>query len=54
MPPNGDPLTYSELKILEWWINEGASFEQFLISYDTPKDINHLLLRDFGIDTNPK
>lgn len=54
MPPNGEPLTYSELKILEWWINEGASFEQFLISYDTPKDINHLLLRDFGIDTNPK
>ncbi len=22
--------------------------------HDTPKDINHLLLRDFGIDTNPK
>lgn len=54
MPPNGDPLTYSELKILEWWIKEGASFEQFLISYDTPDDINHLLLRDFGVDTKPK
>ena len=54
MPPNGVPLTYSELKLLEWWIKEGASFEQFLASYDAPNDIEHLLLRDFEIDTKPK
>ncbi|WP_299547369.1 c-type cytochrome domain-containing protein [Seonamhaeicola sp.] len=54
MPPKGDPLTYSELKLIEWWIKEGASFEDAITAYDIPEDVKQLLLRDFDIDTKPK
>lgn len=54
MPPSGTPLTYSELKILEWWIQEGASFDSKLLAYEVPETIKYLLLRDFGLDTQQK
>jgi hypothetical protein len=54
MPPKGDPLTFSELKLLEWWIKEGASFEDAITAYEIPEDVKQLLLRDFGIDTKEK
>lgn len=54
MPPSGTPLTYSELKILEWWIQEGASFENKLLAHEVPETIKYLLLRDFGLDTQQK
>ena len=31
MPPTGTPLTYDEIKLLEWWINQGASLKTSLI-----------------------
>lgn len=54
MPPKGDPLTFSELKLIEWWISAGASFDTPLSKYEIPEDLKQLLLRDFEIDTNPK
>ena len=54
MPPTGDPLTYSELKLLEWWIENGAVFEKRLLEDEVPPQIHALLLRDYGIDTHPK
>ncbi|TXG38375.1 c-type cytochrome domain-containing protein [Seonamhaeicola maritimus] len=54
MPPKGDPLTFSELKLIEWWIKEGASFEDAITAYEIPEDVKQLLLRDFGIDTKEK
>ena len=24
MPPSGEPMTYEEIQLIEWWINEGA------------------------------
>ncbi len=54
MPPKGDPLTYSELKLLEWWIMNGAVFENRLLEDEVPAQIHALLLRDYGIDTHPK
>lgn len=54
MPPKGDPLTYSELKILEWWVASGASYHATLTENEVPAEIKSLLLRDYGVDTKPK
>lgn len=54
MPPRGDPLTYSEVRILEWWINQGASFESSLTSLEVPKDLSDLLREDYGLDLRPR
>lgn len=54
MPPKGDPLTYSELKLIEWWINKGASFENKLSDMEATQEIRILLMRDYDLDTNPK
>lgn len=54
MPPKGEPLTYTELKILEWWVENGASFDDPISAGDIPKEMQTLLLRDYGIDTKPK
>lgn len=53
MPPRGDPLTYSEIRIVEWWINQGASFEGKLSSMEIPDDLSALLLQNYGIDLRP-
>lgn len=54
MPPNGESLTYSELKLLEWWIQEGGSFDDALMKNKIPEAIRFVLLRDFSIDTKRK
>ncbi|MEQ6121266.1 c-type cytochrome domain-containing protein [Reichenbachiella sp. MALMAid0571] len=54
MPPKGEPLTYSELKIMEWWMASGASYEASLSANEVPREIQTLLLRDYGVDTKAK
>ncbi len=54
MPPKGEPLTYGELKILEWWIENGASFDDNISTNEVSKEMQTLLLRDYEIDTKPK
>jgi len=54
MPPKGEPLSYTEQKLIEWWIAEGASFEQSLSEAKPDDRIKKLLLRDYGLDTKPK
>ncbi len=54
MPPRGDPLTYSEIRILEWWINQGASFESYLTSLEVPEDLSDLLRENYGLDLRPR
>ena len=54
MPPKGDPLTFGELKLIEWWIAEGASYDSYLSSYEIREDLKQLLLRDFKLDTHSK
>ena len=50
MPPTGEPLTYSEIKIVEWWIKSGASFESSITQYEVPNEIETLLLKQFDIN----
>ena len=54
MPPVGEPLNYSELKILEWWLKIGASFETSIAEYEVPEEIQLILLRDYGVDSKLK
>lgn len=54
MPPSPEPLTYDEIKLLEWWIQQGASFEGHLASVVITEDIKSLFLRRYGLDTTPK
>lgn len=54
MPPNGEPLSYDEIKTLEWWINNGADFEKELAGYEIPVPIQQVIRRLFGLDTQPK
>ena len=53
MPPRGEPLTYYETKLLEWWINTGASFDQKLTAYQVPVDLKQVLQNDYGLRLDP-
>lgn len=54
MPPVGDPLTYDEIKIVEWWISQGASAEATIADIEIPDGLKPTLLRTYNLDTNPK
>lgn len=54
MPPVGDPLTYDEIKILEWWIASGASSDKTLTDIEVPEGVKPTLLSRYGLDTSPK
>ena len=54
MPPVGDPLTYDEIKIVEWWIEQGASSGIKVSDIEVAESIKPTLLRRYGLDTNPK
>ena len=54
MPPTGTPLTYQEIRLLEWWISDGASFDQNLRTAEISQEIKDLLLQAYDIDLKPK
>ncbi|MCG8320325.1 MAG: hypothetical protein MI921_12540 [Cytophagales bacterium] len=54
MPPKGEPLTFAEIKLLEWWIDAGASFDEQLTANPLPHDMKALLLRNFQVDVSRK
>ena len=54
MPPKGTPLSFSEIELLKWWINSGASFEQRFSTLESNSTLATLLKRDFGLDTRVK
>lgn len=54
MPPVGEPLTYDEIKIVEWWIEQGASPDAKVSDVIVHESVKPALLRKYGLDTNPK
>ncbi len=54
MPPKGTPMSYQEIRLMEWWVNEGAAFDKHLKESTVPTPIQVLLLREYGIDLEPK
>ncbi len=50
MPTGGKtPLTFNEIRILEWWIIEGASYDKPMSQLEAPADIKELLEKEYGI-----
>ncbi|MEM9848650.1 MAG: DUF2231 domain-containing protein [Bacteroidota bacterium] len=54
MPLKGQPMTFQEIKLLEWWLEEGASFEARLTEKEIPKGIQRILLENYGLDVSEK
>lgn len=54
MPPVGEPLTYSEIQLLDWWIANGADFTMKIDERITTGPIKSILSKNYGIDTTPK
>lgn len=54
MPPRGEPLTYDEIKVLEWWIAQGADFDTSLKDVGVVEAIQPVILRLYGLDSRPR
>lgn len=54
MPPKGAALTYTEVKMVQWWINTGASFDKSIKDTEITEEMIALLKRDYDIDVMPK
>ena len=50
MPPKGTPLSFSEIELLKWWINSGASFDLRFSALESNSTLATLLKRDYGLD----
>jgi len=50
MPLKETPLSFAEISLIGWWINQGASFDNPLSEYSVT-EVTELLIRDF--DFNP-
>lgn len=50
MPPDGkSPMNYQEIRLLEWWIGNGANFEETLAQAEMPGSIKNILENGFGV-----
>jgi len=54
MPPKGEVLSYDQIRLLEWWINEGASFEKSVGEYDLTKAMERFYEKNYGLETKAK
>lgn len=54
MPPRGRPLDFNEIRLLEWWIGNGASFSGPVSDSELRDDIVWILQENYGLDTHPK
>ncbi len=54
MPPTENPLTYDEIKVVEWWIDSGASFDDNVSAVTVNDNMKPVLMRRYGLDVEPK
>lgn len=54
--PNGGktPLSYNEVKLIEWWLDSGADFENSVIEAGVDPEMKFVLAQLYGLDTDPK
>ncbi|QLE00582.1 hypothetical protein HX109_03020 [Galbibacter sp. BG1] len=53
MPPTKEILTFYEIKLLEWWILQGASYNDTLKNFEVKDDIQKILWSNYNINTKP-
>lgn len=54
MPPQGRGWDFAQVRLLEYWISEGADTLALLAPATCPPDIKTLLLQNYGLDLRPK
>ncbi|WP_317218965.1 c-type cytochrome domain-containing protein [Portibacter lacus] len=54
MPTNGVPLTYYEMALLKWWIENGAHFKEQTATIKMPAEIMTGINKLYKIDFTPK
>src|SRR5690606_33953348 len=54
MPTKGKPLSYSEIKILEYWIETGADSLAVFDHTNMTPELLELMIWDYNLDYNPK
>ena len=55
MPPKGVPMSFGEIRLLEWWLDNGAPVEKSVSSIEgIPEEIQQILLDRHQLDTKPK
>ena len=54
MPPKGEVLSYDQIRLLEWWINNGSSFEKTVGEYNLSVEMERLFEKNYGLETRPK
>lgn len=54
MPPQGNSWDFAQVRLLEYWIANGADTTFVLDPQGTPEDIKKLLEQNYGLDLSPK
>lgn len=54
MPPKGLPLNYAEIRLLDYWINQGNSFEQSISDEGISQEIRQIIKRNYGLSSQPR
>lgn len=54
MPPKGSPMTFHEIRLLEYWIEDGYSFEQAITDENIPPAIKNLIQQTYGLSDQKK
>ncbi len=54
MPTSGTHMTYHEIKLLEWWISEGANYDLSVSDIPVDESEKATLMSLYGLDVTPR
>lgn len=54
MPPTGEPLTYDEIQLMEWWIDQGAELNKLISDLTITEKIKPVVKRVYKLDLEPR
>lgn len=54
MPPKGVPMTFGEVSLLKWWLEQGANPDVKLTALELNDEIINLMIREYKVDPSPK
>ncbi len=54
MPTSGTHMTYREVRLLEWWITEGADYNSSVSTLTADESIKAILMSRYNLDLTPR
>lgn len=54
MPVKSSPLTYGEIQLIKWWIEEGVPHDKKLTALSINENIEYFFNKDYNFNPNPK